>query len=185
MPVPVPDVKVTWHVDVPRAPATRVHGLPVKVPAAPVLEKVTVPVGVIRVPGLVAGSVTVTVHVVAWLGAMLAGEQLNVVAVGRVLTTMLAVPLLGLYWFATPGYEAVTEAVPAVDAVKVEVHVADAVVPDSVQVVNDPVTPFSVRVTVPVGVVAPVAEVSVTVTVHIDPWLIMTGVSQVTLVVVV
>ena len=100
MPVPVPAVKVTWHVAVPRVPATRVHGLPVKVPATPVLEKVTVPVGVIRVPGLVAGSVTVTVHVVAWLGAMLAGEQLTVVVVGRVLTTMLAMPLtrLALRW---------------------------------------------------------------------------------------
>ena len=184
MPVPVPAVKVTWHAAVPRVPATRVHGLPVKVPAAPVLEKVTVPAGVICVPGLVAGSVTVTVHEVAWLGAMLAGEQLTVVAVGRVLTTMFAVPLLGLNWFATPRYEAVTEAVPEVEAVKVDVHVADAVVPANVQVVNDPVTPFSVRVTVPVGVVAPVAEVSATVTVHVDPSLIMTGVLHVTLVVV-
>ena len=50
-----------------------------------------------------------------------------------------------------------------------EVHVADAVVPDRVQVVNEPVTPVSVSETVPVGVVAPVVVVSVTVTVHVDP----------------
>ena len=73
---------------------------------------------------------------------------------------------------------------PAVEAVKVEVQVADAVVPDKVHVVNVPVTPVSLRATVPVGVVAPVAEVSVTVTVHVEPWLITTGVEQETAVVV-
>ncbi len=62
---------------------------------------------------------------------------------------------------------------------------ADAVVPEREQVVNDPVTPAWVRPTVPVGVVAPVAEVSATVTVHVEPWLMTTGVVQVTLVVVV
>lgn len=85
----------------------------------------------------------------------------------------------------SPGYEAVTAAVPAVDAVKVDVHVAEAVVPARVHVVNVPVTPVSLRVTVPVGVVAPVAEVSVTVTLQVDPWLITTGVVQETVVVVV
>ena len=44
----------------------------------------------------------------------------------------------------------------------VEVHVAVAVVPDRVQVVNEPVTPVWVSDTVPVGVVAPVAAMSVT-----------------------
>jgi hypothetical protein len=73
------------------------------VPAAPVLVKETVPVGVIRVPGLAAGSVTVAVHVVAWLGAMLVGVQVTIVDVGLLLTTMLAVPLLALNWFVTPG----------------------------------------------------------------------------------
>ena len=67
----------------------------------------------------------------------------------------------------------------------VEVHVADAVVPARVQVVKDPVTPVSDSATVPVGVVAPVADVSVTVTVHVDPWLITTGVAHETVVVVV
>ena len=77
-----------------------------------------------------------------------------------------------------------TLAVPAVVAVKVDVHVAEAVVPARVQVVKDPVTPFSVSVTVPVGVVAPVEEVSITVTVQVEPWLTTTGVVQLTVVVV-
>jgi hypothetical protein len=68
--------------------------------------------------------------------------------------------------------------------VNVEVQAANDVVPASVQVVNDPVTPVSVRATVPVGVVAPVAEVSVTVAVQAEPWLVTTGEAQVTLVVV-
>ena len=73
---------------------------------------------------------------------------------------------------------------PAVDAVNVEVHVADAVVPARVHVVNDPVTPVSLNVTVPVGVRNVPAEVSVTVTVHVEPWLTTTGVVQETAVVV-
>ena len=59
MPVPVPAVKVTAQLAVPRVPATRVHGEPVKLPDAVLVNvavKVTVPVGVICVPGLVAGS---------------------------------------------------------------------------------------------------------------------------------
>jgi len=39
-------------------------------------------------------------------------------------------------------------------------------------------------VTEPVGVVAPVADVSVTVAVHVDPWLTNTGLVHVTLVLV-
>jgi hypothetical protein len=76
----------------------------------------------------------------------------------------------------------VTAAVPDVVAVKVEVHVADTVVPANVQVVNVPLTPVSVRARAPVGVVAPVLEVSVTVTVQVDPWLAMTGLVQETVV---
>jgi len=78
----------------------------------------------------------------------------------------------------------VTLAVPDVVAVKVEVHVAVAAVPDREHDVKLPVTPVWVRVTVPVGVVAPVVEVSVTETVHAEPWLTSTGVKQVTVVVV-
>ena len=89
-------MKVAVQLAVPSVPATRVHGLVVpKLPVAvPVLVKVTVPVGVICVPGLVVGSFTVAVQIVDWVGEMLVGEQVTVVLVGRVLTTMLAVPLL-------------------------------------------------------------------------------------------
>jgi hypothetical protein len=62
------------------------------------------------------------------------------------------------------------------------VHVADAVVPARVHVVNVPVTPVSVSATVPVGVMNGPALVSVTVTVQVDAWLITTGLSQLTLV---
>jgi len=74
--------------------------------------------------------------------------------------------------------------VPEVVAVKVEVHVADAVVPAKVQVVNDPVTPVWLNATVPVGVMNVPAEESVTVTLQVEPWLITTGVVQLTVVVV-
>jgi hypothetical protein len=79
---------------------------------------------------------------------------------------------------------AVTAAVPDVDAVNMEVHVADAVDPARLHVVNDPVTPVWESDTVPVGVDAAVAAVSVTVTVHAEPWLTTTGVVQETVVVV-
>jgi len=63
--------------------------------------------------------------------------------------------------------------------------VAEAVVPARVHVVNVPVTPVSLNATVPVGVMNVPADVSVTVTVHVEAWLIMTGVEQLTVVVVV
>ena len=66
----------------------------------------------------------------------------------------------------------------------VEVQVADAVVPARVQVVNVPVTPVWLSPTVPVGVMKVPGEVSVTVTVQVEPWLITTGVAQLTVVVV-
>ncbi len=56
-----------------------------------------------------------------------------------------------------------------VEAVKMEVQVADAVVPARVQVVNEPVTPVSLRETIPVGVIAVPDEVSVTVTSQVEP----------------
>jgi len=78
-------------------------------------------------------------------------------------------------------------AVPAVEAVKVLVHVAvPAVVPAArVQVVNVPVTPETVKLTEPVGLLTVPTEVSVTVAVHVDPCPMNTGLVQVTLVVVV
>ncbi len=63
-------------------------------------------------------------------------------------------------------------------------QVAEAVVPAKVHVVNVPVTPVSESPTVPVGVIAVPGEVSVTVTLHAEPWLITTGVAQATVVVV-
>ena len=77
-----------------------------------------------------------------------------------------------------------TAAVPAVVAVNVEVQVAEAVVPANVQVVNVPATPVSESVTVPVGVMNVPGELSVTVTLHVDPVLTGTGVVQLTVVVV-
>jgi hypothetical protein len=71
---------------------------------------------------------------------------------------------------------AVTLAVPEVEAVKVDVQVAEAVVPANVQVVKIPVTPSSERATAPVGVMKVPGEVSVTVTLHVEPWLTTTGV---------
>ena len=65
-----------------------------------------------------------------------------------------------------------------------EVHVAEVVVPARAQVVNDPVTPVSDRPTVPVGVIAVPSDVSVTVTLHVEAWLITTGVVHETVVVV-
>ena len=66
-----------------------------------------------------------------------------------------------------------------------EVHVAEAVVPARVQVVNVPVTPVSLSATVPVGVMNVPAELSVTVTLHVEPTFTTTGVVQVIVVVVV
>jgi hypothetical protein len=63
------------------------------------------------------------------------------------------------------------------------VQVAEAVVPANVHVVNVPVTPVSVNETVPVGVRnVPAEDVSVTVTEQVDPWLMATGVVQLTVV---
>ena len=78
-------------------------------------------------------------------------------------------------------------AVPALVGVNVEVHVAvPAVVPAAkVHVVNVPVTPDTVNVTEPVGVLTGAGPVSVTVAVQVDPWLTCTGLTQVMLVVVV
>ena len=106
---------------------------------------------------------------------------MTVVVVVLLFTVTLVVPLLPL-WVESPVKPAVMEAVPDVEAVKVELQVAVAPVPANVQVVNEPVTPVSARVTVPEGVVAVPVDVSVTVTVHDEPWLITTGLVHVTLV---
>src|SRR5438445_11903652 len=78
-------------------------------------------------------------------------------------------------------------AVPVVEGVNVVLQVAvPAVVPAAkVQVVNVPVTPLTVQVTEPVGVLTGAGEVSVTVAVQIYPWLTTTGLVHLTAVVVV
>lgn len=62
--------------------------------------KVTVPVGVIGVPG--DTSATVPVQVAAWLMTTVDGVQLTVVVVSRLFTARLKVPELPL-WFASPA----------------------------------------------------------------------------------
>jgi hypothetical protein len=82
----------------------------------------------------------------------------------------------------------VTDAVPVLpDGLNVEAQVADAVVPDSEQVVKvPPVTPVSDSATVPVGVRnVPAVEVSVTVTVQVEVCALVIGVVQLTVVEVV
>ena len=77
-------------------------------------------------------------------------------------------------------------AVPEVDGVKLEVQVADAVVPLRVHVVNEPVTPVTLNATVPVGVRnVPAVVVSVTVTVQVELAPTVTGLVQLTVVLVV
>src|SRR5438309_1334010 len=78
-------------------------------------------------------------------------------------------------------------AVPAVDGVKVEVHVAvPAVVPAAnVHVVKVPVSLLNVKVTEPVGVLFGAGDASVPVAVHVEPWFTTTGLVHVTAVVVV
>lgn len=78
-----------------------------------------------------------------------------------------------------------TAAVPPVVGVNEDVHVADAVVPARVQVLKPVLaTPVSESATVPVGVIAVPAEVSVTVTVQVEGDPTWTGVVQLTVVVV-
>src|SRR3989442_5559746 len=77
--MPGKDVKATLHVAVPPVPES-VQLVELKVPG-PLLLQLTVPVGVIGVPGDV--SVTVAVHVVEWKSWIVVGEQLTLVEVVR------------------------------------------------------------------------------------------------------
>ena len=67
-------------------------GVPLNVPVAPVLLKVTVPPGVVAVPGDV--SVTVAVQVVKLATTIVVGWQVILIEVARVLT-VIATVLLG------------------------------------------------------------------------------------------
>ncbi len=140
--------------------------------------KVTVPVGVTGVPTADA-SATVAVQDVAWLITTVPGEQLTEVDESRLLTVTsagVALLLLGS-WVESPPYAPVMLAVPDDVGVKPTPHEAVPTAPATrVQLgrLNDPVTPLLAKVTVPVGVVG-VADVSVTVAVHVVAWFITTG----------
>jgi len=80
-------VKVTEQL-----PETRAHVVELNEPVTPTWLKVTVPVGVVTVPGDV--SVTVAVHVVGAPTATLEGEHETAVVVERRLTVTLAAALV-------------------------------------------------------------------------------------------
>lgn len=148
----------------------------------PLGVNVTVPVGVIAVPAAV--SVTVAVHVVACPITTVVGAHETLVVVVLRLTVTVAAALVLPEWDASPLYVPAMLAVPAVDGVNVLVHVAVPVAPaTNVHVVKVPVTPVTVKDTVPVGVDTGAVE-SVTVAVHVEPWLTKTGVVHETVVVV-
>jgi hypothetical protein len=92
-------VNVTLHV--PPLNEQVPAGEPLKVPAAPVLEKVTVPPGVVAVPGEV--SVTVAVHVVKLPTTMVSGWH-EIAMLVALLLTVIATLLLGplAAWVESP-----------------------------------------------------------------------------------
>ena len=151
-------VKVTEQL-----PDTRAHVVELNEPAGPVSVNVTVPVGVVAVPGEV--SVTVAVHDEAW--PITTGlVQTTVVEVARRFTVTLAAALVLVLWVVSPPYAPVIRAVPVAVAVKVTEQLPDT----RAQVVelNEPAGPVSVNVTVPVGVIMVPGEVSLTVAVQDD-----------------
>ncbi len=142
-------------------PDTRAHVVELNEPAGPVSVKVTVPVGVVTVPGDV--SVTVAVHDEA-CPTTTGLVQVTAVDVARRLTVTLAAALVLTACVESPPYAPVINAVPVAVAVKVTEQLPDT----RAQVVelNEPAGPVSVNVTVPVGVVTVPGEVSVTVAVQ-------------------
>jgi hypothetical protein len=146
------------------------HDADAPVPAnvqLPLGVKVTVPVGVV---GPTAVSVTVALQLVGWLTATVDGEHVTVVVVPwSAPNVTLVVPLL-MACVASPPYDAVTVNVPATLLVYDTEHVPAL----SVQLVGVKVPPVAVKLTVPVGVVAPAPLVSATVAVHVVLWPIVT-----------
>jgi len=152
-----------------------------KVPA-PFVVNVTVPCGVIA-PGPDA-SLTVAAQVVDVPIWTVLGEQFTAVLLARWPAVTEVVPLLPV-WTLSPPYAAVMVCVPIVVGVKVTEHWPLAFTVQLVAGVKVPV-PLLAKVTVPVGVVAPAPEVSVTVAVQLVPWLTATdGGVQLTVVLVV
>jgi hypothetical protein len=107
--------------------------------------------------------------------------ELTVVEVSRRFTVIEAFPTL-VACVASAPYEATTLIVPAVPPVSWTEQLADPALPLSVQLVlpGDTPAPVAVTLTVPVGVPAVPAEVSVTVVVQVLPWPTTTGLSQLT-----
>src|SRR5437867_7102093 len=124
----------------------------------PVFVNITVPVGVV---GELNVSVTVAVHVVDWLTTIVLGEHAIVVTVVPCWTLTVVEPVLPL-WLESPPYVAVTVSVPRAPGVIVTEQLDDAPVPANVHV------PLGLNVTVPVGVLAVPAALSVTVAVHVE-----------------
>jgi hypothetical protein len=114
---------------------------------------------------------TVTVQLVAWLSATVVGVQERVVAVEcNALICTVVFPLLAAWTVSAGAYVPVIVAVPVVEPA---VNVTEQLPADRVQLVglNVPIpVGATVKLTVPVGTVAPAPSMSATVAVHdVDP----------------
>jgi hypothetical protein len=124
-------VNDTAQLAAPRLPLS-VHRPPLLSFAAALLEKLTVPVGVVGAPGPV--SLTVAVHVVACPGVIAVGEQptnveVELAAVGRPMTAT-EVDAVSTAWVGSPLYAPLIRCMPEPTAVGVY---------ETVQVPVDPV----------------------------------------------
>jgi hypothetical protein len=102
--------------------------------------------------------------------------------------TVAGEPLLLLpVWVESPLYVLIMLAVPDTEGLNLTPQLAVDPVPTSAQLVTLklPATPVSEKATDPTGVVAPTVEVSVTVAVHVDAWLVSTGLEHEILILVV
>src|SRR5438094_10242613 len=146
-------VKVTGQL-----PEARVQLLELNAPAGPVSLNVTLPVGVIIVPGEVSD--TVAVQDEAWLTAT-GLEQTRAVEVVRGFTVILAAVLVLPPWDESPPYVPVTNAFP----MAVEGNVTEQLPEDKEQEVelNEPAVPVSANVTVPEGMIGGTFDGAVTV----------------------
>ncbi len=153
-------VKVTGQL-----PEDRVQLLELNAPAGPVSLNVTLPVGVIIVPGEVSD--TVAVQDEAWFTTT-GLEQTRAVEVVRGFTVILAAALALPRWDESPPYVPVTSTFP----VAVGVNVTEQLPDDRVQVfeLNEPAGPVLAKVTVPVGVIGEIVDVSLTVAVQVEAW---------------
>ena len=107
------ELNVTEHeAELGIVPGTSVHGLPVKAAPVdiPIWLKVTVPVGVIPVPGD-ASELIVAVQLLVWVVVIELGVQVTVVLVDRLLTVIVVVAGVPAEWVESPLYVAVTVSV--------------------------------------------------------------------------